>query len=246
MDFTGKNVIVTGGAGGIGKAIAQGVVKGGGHAIIVDLNLPAAEAAAAEMGNASAYKIDMGNSDNVREVMAQVWQDKGQVHVLINNAGIVNTKTFENVSQADWDKIVAINLTGVFAAISALYPAMKEKGYGRIVNISSVAGKRGGGLLGTSAYAATKAGVIGLTKAVAREGAPHGIACNCVCPSYTLTPLTAIMSEEQTKKVLATIPLGRGAQPEEIANMVLFFASDLASFATGEISDCDGGVTMDG
>jgi 3-oxoacyl-[acyl-carrier protein] reductase len=246
MDFTKKNVVVTGGASGIGKAIAAGIVKGGGHAIIVDLNLDAAKAACTELGNASAYRIDMGDSDNVRTVMAQVLQDLGQVHVLVNNAGIVSTKAFEDVDQAEWNRAVAINLTGVYTAISALYPSMKEKGYGRIVNISSVAGKRGGGLLGTSAYAATKAGVIGLTKAVAREGAPHGIACNCVCPSYTLTPMTAIMDEEKTKKVLSTIPLGRGAQPEEIANMVLFFASDLASFATGEISDCDGGVTMDG
>ncbi|MGI6688908.1 MAG: SDR family NAD(P)-dependent oxidoreductase [Christensenellales bacterium] len=246
MDFTGKNVIVTGGASGIGKAIATGVVKGGGKAIIVDLNLPAAEATCAELGNAVAYRIDMGDSQNVRDVMAQVLSDVGQVHVLINNAGIVSTKTFEEVTQAEWDRVISINLTGVFAAISALFPSMKEKGYGRIVNISSVAAKRGGGLLGTSAYAASKAGVIGLTKAVAREGAPYGVACNCVCPSYTLTAMTAIMDEEKTKKVLSTIPLGRGAQPEEIANMVLFFASDLASFATGEVGDCDGGVTMDG
>ena len=118
---------------------------------------------------------------------------------------------------------------------------MKANGYGRIVNVASVAAKRGGGLLGTSAYAASKAGVIGLTKAVAREGAPYGVACNGVCPSLTMTPMTA-----KTKKIIATIPLGRGAQPREIANMVLFYASDLASFATGEISDVDGGVTMDG
>ncbi len=246
MDFTGKNVVVTGGASGIGKAIAAGIVKGGGHAIIVDLNLPAAQATVKELGNASAYQVDMGNSTSVREVFAKILSDLDQIHVLINNAGIVSTKPFEEINQTEWDRVVAINLTGVYAAISAVYPSMKEKGYGRIVNISSVAAKRGGGLLGTSAYAATKAGVIGLTKAVAREGATHGVACNCVCPSYTLTPMTAIMDEEKTKKVLATIPMGRGAQPEEIANMVLFFASDLASFATGEVSDCDGGVTMDG
>ena len=144
------------------------------------------------------------------------------------------------------DKVIAINLTGVYTAISAVYPSMKANGYGRIVNVASVAAKRGGGLLGTSAYAASKAGVIGLTKAVAREGAPYGVACNGVCPSLTMTPMTANMGEEKTKKIIATIPLGRGAQPREIANMVLFYASDLASFATGEISDVDGGVTMDG
>ena len=225
MDFTGKNIIVTGGASGIGKAIVTGVVEGGGHAIIVDLNLDAAEKLREELGKdkTSAYKVNLANS-----------------------AGIVSTVPFDEVTQAEWDKVIAINLTGVYTAISAVYPSMKANGYGRIVNVASVAAKRGGGLLGTSAYAASKAGVIGLTKAVAREGAPYGVACNGVCPSLTMTPMTANMGEEKTKKIIATIPLGRGAQPREIANMVLFYASDLASFATGEISDVDGGVTMDG
>lgn len=248
MDFTGKNVIVTGGASGIGKAVVTGVVAGGGHAIIVDLNLDAAEQVRAELGKdkVSAYKVNLADSAEIRTVFAQILADHGQVHSLINNAGIVSTVPFDEVSQAEWDKVIAINLTGVYTAISAVYPSMKEKGYGRIVNVASVAAKRGGGLLGTSAYAASKAGVIGLTKAVAREGAPYGVACNGVCPSLTLTPMTASMSEEKRNKILATIPLGRGAEPREIANMILFYASDLASFATGEISDVDGGVTMDG
>ncbi len=248
MDFTGKNIIVTGGASGIGKAIVTGIVEGGGHAIIVDLNPAAAERVREELGKdkTSAYKVNLADSKEIREVFAQILADFPQVHGLINNAGIVSTVPFDQVSQEEWDKVVAINLTGVYTTISAVYPSMKEKGYGRIVNVASVAAKRGGGLLGTSAYAASKAGVIGLTKAVAREGAPYGIACNGVCPSLTMTPMTANMGEEKTNKILATIPLGRGAQPREIANVVLFYASDLASFVTGEISDVDGGVTMDG
>ncbi len=248
MDFTGKNIIVTGGASGIGKAIVTGVVEGGGHAIIVDLNLEAAEKVREELGKekTSAYKVNLADSTEIRKVFGQILADFPQIHGLINNAGIVSTVPFEEVSQAEWDKVIAINLTGVYTAISTIYPSMKAKGYGRIVNVASVAAKRGGGLLGTSAYAASKAGVIGLTKAVAREGAPFGVACNGVCPSLTMTPMTANMGEKKTKKILATIPLGRGAQPREIANMVLFYASDLASFATGEISDVDGGVTMDG
>lgn len=248
MDFTGKNVIVTGGASGIGKAIVTGIVEGGGQAIIVDLNMEAAERVREELGKekTSAYKVNLADSTEIRTVFANIISDYGQVHGLINNAGIVSTMPFDEVTQAEWDKVISINLTGVYAAISAVYPSMKEHGYGRIVNIASVAAKRGGGLLGTSAYAASKAGVIGLTKAVAREGAPFGVACNGVCPSLTMTPMTANMGEEKTKKILATIPLGRGAQPREIANMVLFYASDLASFVTGEISDVDGGVTMDG
>ena len=165
---------------------------------------------------------------------------------MINNAGIVSTAPFDEVTQAEWDRVIAINLTGVYTAISVMYPAMKAAGYGRIVNVASVAAKRGGGLLGTSAYAASKAGVIGLTKAVAREGAPYGVACNGVCPSLTITPMTCHLGEEKMQKIISTIPMGRGAQPQEIANMILFYASDLSSFATGEISDVDGGVTMDG
>ena len=198
MDFTGKNIIVTGGASGIGKAIVTGVVEGGGHAIIVDLNLDAAEKLREELGKdkTSAYKVNLANSAEIREVFGKIVADFKQIHGLINNAGIVSTVPFDEVTQAEWDKVIAINLTGVYTAISAVYPSMKANGYGRIVNVASVAAKRGGGLLGTSAYAASKAGVIGLTKAVAREGAPYGVACNGVCPSLTMTPMTANMGEE--------------------------------------------------
>lgn len=248
MNFSGKNVIVTGGASGIGKAVVKGIVERGGHAVIIDLNLEAAKQVRQEFGekNVSAFKVNLESSEEVRKVFAQILKDFGQIHVLINNAGIVSTVPFEQVTQEEWNRTIDINLTGVYAAISSLYPSMKEHSYGRIVNVASVAAKRGGGLLGTSAYASSKAGVIGLTKAVAREGAPYGIACNCVCPSLTLTPMTANIGEDKLNKIKASIPLGRGADPSEIANVILFFASDLASFVTGEISDVDGGVTMDG
>jgi len=248
MDFAQKNIIVTGGASGIGKAITEGVVAGGGHAIILDLNLEAAEKVRQELGEkkVSTYKVNLGESAEIRKVFAQIIADFGQIHGLVNNAGVVSTVSFDELTQQEWDRTLAINLTGIYTTISAIYPSMKEKGYGRIVNIASVAAKRGGGLLGTSAYAASKAGVIGLTKAIAREGAPFGITCNGVCPSLTITPMTQNMSEEKMNQIIATIPLGRGADPKEIANVVLFYVSDKASFVTGEISDVDGGVTMDG
>ncbi|MDD4844928.1 MAG: SDR family NAD(P)-dependent oxidoreductase [Anaerotignum sp.] len=248
MDFTGKKIIVTGGASGIGKAITEGVVRGKGHAIIVDLNMEAAAKIREHLGenNVSCYKVNLADNQQIREVFSQILTDFGQVHGLVNNAGVVSTVPFEEVTQEEWDKVVAINLTSVYVAISILYPSMKANKYGRIVNVASVAAKIGGGLLGTSAYAASKAGVIGLTKAVAREGASFGVACNGVCPSYTLTPMTSIMSDEKKERVLNSIPMHRGADPSEIANVVLFYLSDLSSFATGEISDVDGGVTMDG
>ena len=247
MDFNGKNVIVTGGAGGIGRAVVEGIVAGGGHAIIVDLNLDAATKVKDEVSKSavSVYKVDLGNSDEIRKVFKQIAADCGQVHGLVNNAGIVSTKPFMEVEQKEWDKVISINLTAVFTAISTIFPYMKEQGYGRIVNVSSVAGKIGGGLLGTSAYAASKAGVIGLTKAIAKEGAKLGIACNAICPALTVTPMTNNMSQEKTQKIIDSIPLGRAATSNEVANVILFYMSDLASFVTGEISDVDGGLTMD-
>lgn len=248
MEFNNKNVIVTGGAAGIGKAVVEGVVRGGGHAIIVDINKQAALAVQNELGNeyVSVYKTDLSKPDEIRKVFHTIIEEKTQIHSLINNAGIVNSKPFEEISQEEWDRIIAINLTGVYTALSVIYPHMKEKQYGRIVNVASVAAKRGGGFLGTSAYAASKAGVIGLTKAIAREGGPYKIACNAVCPAFTKTAMLDNMSDEIREKVTNSMPLGRGAEPQEIANVILFLASDLASFVTGEITDADGGVTMDG
>lgn len=248
MDFKGKNVIVTGGASGIGRATVEGVVAGGGNAIIVDINLEAAEKTRQEISQEQVcvYKADLSNPTEIRKVFAKIIEDVKHVDVLINNAGIVSTVKFEDLTQEEWDRVISINLTGVYATISSVFEHMVERGKGRIVNISSVAAKRGGGLLGTSAYAASKAGVIGLTKAVAREGLRKGICCNAVCPSLTMTPMILKESEEKQQILRDSIPMGRGANPSEIANVILFYASELASFVTGEISDVDGGVTMDG
>lgn len=248
MDFQGKNVIVTGGAGGIGREVVNGVIAGGGRAIIVDINMDAARAAQSELGeeNVGIYQADLSKPDVIRSVFQHIIDAEGHVDVLVNNAGIVSTLPFEEVTQEEWDKVIGIDLTGVFAGISAVYPHMVERGSGRIVNVASVAAKKGGGLLGTSAYASAKAGVIGLTKAVAREGARKGVRCNAVCPSVTMTPMITKQPKEKQEILTNSVPIGRGAHPKEIANVILFYASELASFVTGEISDADGGVTMDG
>ena len=170
FDFTGKTVLVTGGAQGIGKEVVRGVVNGGGHAVILDLNEEKAKATAEELGNCSVYKIDLGDKDNIRAVMAKVLGDFERVDVLINCGGVVSTVPFQEVTDAEWDRTLRINLTGTFTTCSAIYPYFIEKKGGRIVNVSSVAGKIGGGLLGTAAYATSKAGVNGLTKAIAKEG----------------------------------------------------------------------------
>lgn len=247
FDFSGKTVLVTGGAQGIGKETVKGVVEGGGHAVILDINEEVGKATAAEVGNCSFYKIDLGSSENIRAVMAQVLADFERVDVLINVGGVISKAPFEEISDAEWERTLRINLTGTFTTCSAIYPYFKEKKGGRIVNVSSVAGKIGGGLLGTAAYASSKAGVNGLTKAIAKEGGRYGISCNAVCPSFTMTSMTRTLAEdaEKSAKVIGMIPLGRAAQPVEIAQMILFFASDAASFVNGEIGDCDGGIVLD-
>lgn len=249
MDFSGKTAIVTGGASGIGKAVAEGVIKGGGTAVITDIDEQTARATQQELGsNAHVYVLDIGEPAAIRQVIATIVNDLKKIDILVNCAGIISTKPFSEITDAEWERVLRINLTGTFTACSALFDHMKSNGGGSIVNVASVAAKIGGGLLGTAAYASSKAGVIGLSKAIAREGGPFAIRCNAVCPSYTVTAMTRSITDDPsyTERVLKMIPLGRGANPAEIANMILFFASGLASFVTGEIGDVDGGITRDG
>lgn len=247
MDYSGKNYIVTGGAGGIGGAVVDGIVSGGGHAVIVDINEAGARKYQEKYGEdkVTVAAVDLSNPAEIREKFGALVQKFGQIHGLICVAGIVSTSKFEDVTQAEWDRVVAINLTGVFASIQSVFTNMKEHSYGRIVVVSSVAAQVGGGLLGTSVYAASKGGVNSLIKAVAKEGGPYNVACCGVCPAYTKTAITAGMGQDRHNRILSQIPLGRPADPQEIANLILFYASDLASFVTGEIGNADGGLRMD-
>lgn len=247
LDFSNKNYIVTGGAGGIGKATVEGIAEGGGRAALVDINLEAAKAVQKELGadKVSVYRANLADAEEITAVFMQIIEDMGQLHGLVNNGGIVSTKKFPELDQAEWDRVMAINLTSVYAAIHAVFRHMTANRYGRIVNVASVAAKVGGGLLGTSAYAASKAGVIGFTKAIAKEGGPFNVSCCAVCPAFTRTAMMAGVNEDTQRRILAAIPLGRSAEPREIANLILFYLSDLASFVTGEIGDADGGMTMD-
>ncbi len=248
-DYDGKNVIVTGATGGIGKEVAKGIIAGGGSVALIGLTLDEANKVAAELGeHAHPYAMDQSNRDAVDAAFQQILDDFGRIDVLINVAGIISAKSFDELSPAEWDRTLAVNLTGPFNTVHAIWEHFKDNGGGRIVNVSSVAGKIGGGLLGTTAYASSKAGLNGFTKAIAKEGAKYGIYANAVCPSFTHTGMTAALEADPQKRqrVLSMIPLGRGAAPAEIAQMILFFGCDAASFITGEIGDCDGGIVMDG
>lgn len=249
MDFSGRNFIVTGGARGIGRAAAERIISGGGCTAIIDIDAETG-AETARAAGASFYCADLADGARVRVVIAEITKQFGQVHGLINNAGIVSSTPFESLTQQEWDRVIAVNLTSQFITCSALFSHMKLHGYGRIVNVSSVAGKRGGAFLGKSAYAASKAGIIGLTKSIAIEGGPFGITCNAICPAAVDTAMTQRggtgrnNSEKDVKK--PPIPLGRRASPDEIAGAIAFLASDDAAFITGEVMVADGGLTMCG
>lgn len=248
-DYQDKVVIVTGGAKGIGYEVVKGIVDGGGQVALLDIDDDAAAKTAKEFsGKVKTYHADQGDREEINDVFEKVIQDFKTVDALVNVAGVISAKSFDELPPEEWDRTIKINLTGPYNTVHAIWPHFKANGGGRIVNVSSVAGKIGGGLLGTVAYASSKAGLNGFTKAVAKEGGKFGIYANAVAPSFTHTSMTTSLSEdpEKNKKVIGIIPLGRPAEPVEIAQMILFFGCDAASFITGEIGDADGGVVMDG
>lgn len=242
----GRTAIVTGGAQGIGRAIAAALAAQGAAVAILDRDAALAAACAAELGGGALWRaadvVDLGATGGVIGELIGRW---GHVDVLVNNAAVISTAPFMALDEAEWDRVMAVNLRGAYGACRAVVPAMVARERGRIVNIASVAGKRGGGLLGSVAYATAKAGLIGLTKALARELAPHGVTANAVCPGPVQTAMTERMEPELRARVRGLVPLGRFARPEEIAAAVVYLASDEAAFVTGEILDVDGGLTMD-
>lgn len=247
LSFAGRTALVTGGAQGIGQAIARQLAELDAKVIILDVNAEKAEETCREIGCGCSFRrVDLSDGDALSAAMERLIREVERVDVLINNAGVVNTSDFETLSRADWDRVLAIDLTAVFLTSQAVFRNMAANGGGRIVNVASIAGKVGGGYLGTAAYAAAKAGVISLTKSIAKAGAGRGICCNSVCPAYTKTPLVSILTGEKEAKVLSAMALHRAADPAEVANAVLFLASDAASFITGENLNCDGGMLMNG
>lgn len=249
LAITGQVAVVTGAARGIGFAIAQALGQCGARVAIADLDAAAADTAArqlCELGiDAIGVAVDVADETQVQAMVAAVEQALGGVDILVNNAGIVSTGPLLEVSAAEWNRVMAIDLTSVFFCAKAVLPGMMQRRAGRIINIASVAGKRGGGLLGNSCYAAAKGGVIALTKGLAREAGPFNITANAITPALTDTDMTRALSPEARAKVLADMPLGRAGTPRDIAAAVCFLASGAASFVTGEIMDVDGGYMRD-
>lgn len=241
--FEGKVVLVTGGTRGIGRACAEAFAKEGAKVAICGRNPETAERAAAEMGGAvKGYGCPMDDPAAVKQLIAAVAADLGPVAVLVNNAGITRDGLLMRMKDEDWRSVIETNLSGAFYACRAAARDMVKQRYGRIVNISSVVGLHGQG--GQANYAASKAGLIGFTKAYAQEVASRNITVNAVAPGYVSTDMTADLSEASLKALLERVPLGRAGTASEIAAAVLFLASEEAGYITGAVLSVDGGLGM--
>jgi 3-oxoacyl-[acyl-carrier protein] reductase len=240
--------VVTGGSRGIGRAIALRLAADGCDVAVV---YAGNEAAAAEtvaaieaLGvRAGAWRCDVSSAEETAAVCKQIGEELGSVTVLVNNAGIVRDKLLGRLSEEDFDRVIDVNLKGAFNMTKALYRTwLRNKGDGRIVNVSSVVGLMGNA--GQVNYAASKAGLIGLTKSVARELAPRGVTCNAVAPGFIETEMTGALTDEVRAQYDASIPLGRMGSPEDVASVVSFLASPAAGYVTGEVVRVDGGLAM--
>ncbi len=245
MDFSGRTAIVTGGAKGIGRGCCALLAERGANVVIADMNIEGArevEAALKQRGlSGKAIAVDVKSVEDVRAMVKTTAQTFGGVDILINNAGILHTTPIEDITEDEWDNIVDINLKSVFFATQAVLPFMKEKGYGKILNLSSLAG-RNGGIANGLGYSATKAGIIGLTRGFAARLAKDGINVNAIAPGSTDTGILDSLSQEKIDNLVSKIPLGRFGKTEEIAQVAVFLCSDEASFVTGAVLDVNGGM----
>jgi 3-oxoacyl-[acyl-carrier protein] reductase len=242
FSLEGQTAIVTGAATGIGKAIATRLAAAGATVAVVDLNLEQARQVASALPHgAFAVEADVALAGSVRSAVEQVFRNTGQIDVLVNNAGIAGPAAplWEQTDE-DWQRNIAINLTGVFNFCRAVVPSMRSRSYGRIVNIASIAGKEGNPRM--SPYSATKAGVIALTKSLGKELATEGICVNAVSPAVVRTSILDQLTPQQVSYMTDRIPMQRAGQPEEIAAVVHFLASPDCSFVTAQCYDASGGL----
>ena len=243
IDLTGRVAFVTGGTRGIGRAIAQRLRAAGAKVAITGRDAERAQAAAAELGDGVAgFGCEMADADQVEAAIAGAEAALGPIDILVNNAGLARDQIVLRMSEADWDTVLDANLKGAFLTIRAVVKGMMKRKAGRIVNVGSVVGLIGN--KGQANYAASKAGLIGLTKSVAREYASRNILVNCVAPGFIETDMTDALPVEARASLLQQIALGRLGRPEDIAGTVLFLVSDLAGYVTGQVLVVDGGMVI--
>lgn len=248
-DLRSLTAFVTGAAHGIGLAVAKALAAGGANVAMVDDDADALQAALPSFSNAGmaarclAMHADVSRRDDVNDALGKAVAAFGGLDILVNNAGICPLTPFEQIDEAEWDRVLAVNLKGAFLCCQAALPHLRRSGRGRIINLSSVSGQMGGVLVGAH-YAASKAALIGMSKSLAKLLVQDGVTVNCVAPATTDTDLTAAWSESMRAQVRSQIPLGRFATADEIAATVCFLASDAAAFITGATLDVNGGLYM--
>lgn len=244
--LSNRIALVTGASQGIGRAVALELARKGAHVALAARNIEKLSAVEAEIvaagGTAKAFALDVASEDSIKECAKAVIAHFGKVEILVNNAGITRDMLSLRMKRADWDSVLTTNLTGAFLLTQAVMSSMVKNRWGRIINITSVVGQTG--QAGQANYAASKAGLIGMTKSLARELASRTITVNAVAPGYIETAMTAVLTEEQKKMNAQYIPLGRVGTDSEVAYAVAFLASEEASYITGHTLDVNGGMHM--
>ncbi|MEW5915696.1 MAG: 3-oxoacyl-[acyl-carrier-protein] reductase [Gemmatimonadota bacterium] len=243
IDLSGKHALVTGSTRGIGHAIAQTLSAAGARVAIVGRDKTKADAVAQEIGNAAqGFACDVADPAAVTQLVADVEKTFGSVDILVNNAGLTRDNLLMRLKDEDWDAVLNANLRGAFAAMRAATRGMMKKRWGRVINIASVVGLTGN--KGQANYAASKAGLIGLTKAVAKELASRNVLINAIAPGFIETDMTAALTADARSALIAQIPLEKLGTPRDVAHAVAFLASDFASYITGQVIVVDGGMVM--
>lgn len=246
MELAGRVAIVTGGSRGIGESIVRLLVAEGATAVISDIEESAADSLAKEIsesgGNAVAIQTDVQSLKSCEAMVQATLDSFGKVDILVNNAGITRDSLLMRMSEEDWDRVISVNLKGVFNCTKAVTRPMLRARFGRIVNIASIVGVTGNA--GQGNYAASKAGVIGFTKSMARELASRGINVNAVAPGFIKTKMTESLPERAVERLVSQIPLNALGEPRDVAGAVLFLCSDSARYITGQVINVDGGMVM--
>ena len=246
MKLTGRVALVTGAAQGIGKAVALLLARNGADIVVSDINLEKAEETANEINligrKALAVKVDVANWNDVERLVDVILEKFAKIDILVNNAGITRDKLILRMTEEDWDAVLNVNLKGTFHCTKAVVRHMAKQRSGKIVNIASVVGEMGNA--GQANYSASKAGVIGLTKTIAREFAQRGININAIAPGYIETPMTEVLPEKAKEELKRLIPMERLGKPEDVAEAVLFLVSEESNYITGQVLNVNGGIYM--
>lgn len=243
FDLTGKGALVTGATGGIGGAIAKALHAQGANVAISGTKAERLEALASELGSrVFVLPCDLRDRPAVAQLAETAEKTLGQVDILVNNAGITHDNLFMRMKDEEWDDVIAVNLSSVFVLTRGILRGMMRRRYGRIVNIASISGVLGNP--GQGNYAASKAGLVGMTKSLGREVASRGITANCIAPGFIKTPMTDALTPKQVEAIAAAIPTQTFGKPEDVAAAVVFLASDEAAYITGETVHVNGGMVM--